>query len=284
MADLATYIALLPQILKEKYASAFWIAKANEILEILSSEGILRELKYRRGVIVKYKKWITPPSFYRQAIRLTDSLDDQVEYDFEEVNEKIRLKDALIDEDGDPYSVTAFSASATDSIEVDITDLDEDDLKGYLLVITAGTGTNNTYIIAGNDASGVSTTKIYYEVPLSSALGGAEATAGSIIHPEYYLALTFRGSFIDISATSDEIPIKNNHEKRIMKFGLLALGYEQLHYGRGEIYEMWQKKFDDVIMKVRGEFLQVTGKARSRRFIGMLDDDELSENLGESDE
>ncbi len=285
MAILSSYVSLLPPILNQKYSNDFWVGAANDLLEVLSSEGILRELKYLRGVIVKNNKWITPPSNYRQAIKLTDPLDEQTEYPFQETDDKLMLIRGTLQEDDDPYEISAFTAQATDSITVDLTGFDEDDLKNYLLVITAGTAINNTYVISGNDASGDTTTKIYFDLALSSALTGAQATAGELVRPQYYMSLLYRGSFSELSAVSEEVPIKNNYERRIVRTWLMFYGYERLHGPNADMTKLWEGKFERVLQKLRDEFLRLGTKntALPRRWPGLVDDEDLSDNLDDDD-
>jgi hypothetical protein len=286
MAILSSYTALLPPILKEKYSDAFFIGAANDILEILSGERILRDLTYQKGLIVKYQKWITPPSNYRQANKLFSPTDWNSEFPFIEDDGKLMLTDQTVDEDDDPVQATAFTSSAVDSITVNVADLEKDELKDCLLVITSGTLTGNTYVISANDVSGASTTKIYYLHALSTALvATTQIAAANIVSSNHYIMLSYKGSFVEISAISDEIPIQNNHERRIMKAGLMMIGYERLQGPNGDMTKLWQGKFDQVIMKVRDEFLSGGNQTdvKSRRWIGMQDDADIDDFPDEED-
>jgi photosystem II stability/assembly factor-like uncharacterized protein len=567
MPTLASYVAQLPPILKQKYGDAFWISAANNILEILSSERILRELSYQKGVIVKYKKWITPPANYRQAKKLFSPTDYNSEFPFIEDDGKLMLTNATVDEDPAPIVPLVFSNSNIDSITIcdlnsnNVPNLDnswiqvaqslnwyavamssdgvkqtavvnggyiwvstdsgntwtqkatslnwyavamssdgvkqtavvyggyiwvstdsgntwtqkatslnwyavamssdgviqtavvkggyiwvstdsgntwtqkatspnwrgiaissdgtvqtavagigyilvstdsganwtqkatslnwyavamssdgvkqtavvnggyiwvstdsgntwtqkatslnwyavamssdgviqtatvyggyiwvstdsgntwtqkatsqnwhgiaissdgtvqtavagigyiwtmsslarnQDDLKDYLLVVTAGNQAGNTLAIAGNDASVGRATKLYYYHLLSTALGiGSDITSAVIVSPDNYIMLSYKGSFVEIEATTDEIPINNNHEHQIMRAGLSMLGFEQLPSGPdAPIAKGWHTYFDKVLMKVRDEFLSGGNQTdvRSRRWIGMMDDSEI---------
>jgi hypothetical protein len=415
MATLALYVALLPPILKQKFPDAFWISSANNILEILSSEGILRELTYQKGVIVKYQKWITPPGNYRQAKKVFSPTDWNSEFPFIEDDGKLMLTNQTVDEDPAPVSPFAFSNSAVGSITVqsmnpgatsnpmDIlqsvatgqnwqgiamssdgtiqtavvfsgyiwvstdsgatwtqkatslnwygiamssdgtiqtavvyggyiwvstdsgatwtqkatslnwrgiamssdgtiqtagvyggyirvsnsTAFSQDDLKDHLFVITGGTKAGNTFVIAGNDATIGRSTKIYYLHVLSTALAiGSEITAAIVVSPDNYIMLSYRGSFVEIAATSDEIPINNNHEHQIMRSGLSMLGFEQLPSGpNNPIAKDWRAYFERVLMKIRDEFLSGGNQTdvKSRRWIGMMDDDEIDTFPDEDD-
>jgi hypothetical protein len=289
MATLATHVALLPPILREKYADSFWIGAANEILEHLAGEGFLKELTYRKGVIVKYKKWITLPSNFRQARGLYDPEDDTAEYPFEETDGKIMLTAHEILEETSPAAATTFTNTAVASIDVNIDGKAADDFANYLLVITAGSLTGNTYQISSNDASAAGVTRIYYTHSLSSALtisGTPQISAANLISPDYYIILKYKGSFTDLTATSDEIPIGNNYEKRVMKRGLMMLGYERLYGPGSEQNKLWEGKYADTIQRLRDEIL--TGgsnlHARSRRFAAYLDDSSLDTDEGDDEE
>ncbi len=276
MGTLTSHVALLPPILKEKYKDAFWIGACNIILERLSGEGLMRELTYRRGVTVDDDTWITPPTTFRRAEKLYNPRDFDVDHPFVETDGKLMLTNSIVEEDADPYTATVFSVYALDSITVNIDDMAEDDFADYLLVITAGTLIDETIMISGNDASALGVTKLYFQHNSSSLLNGTKITAASLIHPDYYLALLFKGSYTDLTAVGDEVPINDKFEKQIMKTGLTMCAFERLHGLNSPLAMQWTSKFNEAIMGLRGEILSGPVHVKARPWAGLVDDNSLN--------
>lgn len=277
MGTLTSHIDILPPILKDKYSSAFWVAKGNEILEKLSGEKLMRDLTYRRGVIVDKSVWITPPSNYRHVVRLHDPENYDMQYPFIETDGKILLTDDTVTEEEDPDTADTFSDYALDSITVNIDELEEDDYKDHLFVITAGTLANETAIIRGNDASSGGLTKLYFTHNTTSLLDATKVTAASIIDPDYYLVLIFNGSYTGFSTVGDEVPIDDDFEKRIMNTGLMFKGYERLYGVNDRTTGEWERKFNTVVQELRNEFLSKTAQVRARVWAGLADDSDLDD-------
>lgn len=275
MGTLSSHIDLLPPIYREKFSPAFWVAKGNEILEKLSGEKLMRDVSYRRGVIAADNIWITPPSNYRHVTRLHDPKNYNVEYAYIETNNKILLTNNVITEEVDPDSVDSFSDFALDSVTVNIDGLEEDAYKYHLLVITSGTLAGETVIISGNDESSGGTTKLSFEHNTSSLLDAAKITGADIIMPEYYAILIFSGSYQEFTAITDEVPIDNKFEKRIMNAGLMLKGCER-HLGVNDKKTAeWERKFDKEVQELRNELLSKPIQVKSRIWAGLASDYDL---------
>lgn len=275
MGTLSSHIALLPPIYSEKYSPAFFIGKGNEILERLSSEKLMRDMSFRRGVVVSNDVWITPPSNYRHVSRLHDPNNYNNEFAYIETDGKIMLTNNKITEEVDPDTIDIFSNFALDSIVVNIDGLDEDAYVNHLLVITSGTLANETIILSGNDESSEGTTKLYFQHRATSLLDAAKITGASIIQPEYYITLIYFGSYLEFSSISDEVPIENAFEKRIMSAGLMFKCSERLLGTNDRKTAEWERKFEKEIQGLRDEFLSKPIQVKSRIWAGLADDEDL---------
>lgn len=275
MGTLSSHIALLPPIYRDKFASSFFIAKGNEILKKLSSEKLMRDMSFRRGVVVSNDVWITPPSNYRHVSRLHSPDDYNNEFAYIETDGKIMLTNNKITEEIDPDTVDTFSNFALDSIVVNIDGLDEDAYVNHLLVITSGTLANETIIISGNDESSGGTTKLYFQHRASSLLDAAKITGASIIQPDYYVMMIYFGSYVKLSSVDDEVPITDDFEDRIMSAGLMYKCCER-HLGTNDRKTAeWERKFEKEVQELRNEFLSKPIQVKSRVWAGLADDSDL---------
>jgi hypothetical protein len=195
------------------------------------------------------------------------------------------LISTTVDEESSPVALTAFSDFAVDSIIVDIADAEANDYKDYLFVITAGTLVDETIIIRGNDASTEGgTTKLYFAHAATSTLTALKVTAANLVSPDYYLTLVYKGNYTEFSATTEEVPITNTFERRVMKAGLMKIGYERLQGPKGAHAILWRNNFEEVIQQLRDEFFSRPVKVRSRKWAGLIDDDSLDTDEEEDED
>jgi hypothetical protein len=269
MATLASHVALLPPILREKYKDAFWISACNEILEKLSSEKLMRELTYRRGVIVKDSIWVTPPSDCRDVLKIANPFDWSNDIAFELVDGKVMLLDRKWDEETDPDTATTFETFTLTSIKINIDGLAVDDYKDYLMVITSGTMAGETIILSGNDASSGGKTVVHFQHGAPSLLDALKITGADLIQPGYYLALVYKSSYSDLAATTEEVPIDDKFEKRVMRAGLMKYGYERLYDSQGTVVAQWRAAFDKAIQEMRSEILPTPAKIMPSSWAGL---------------
>lgn len=288
MATLQTYVDLLPPILKDKYPSSFWIAGANEILENLSSERILKELTFTRGVVVDYLKWIIPPSNYKSGIKLFCVNDENSNISFIETDGKLLLTNDTVNKNSTPIYLTITANTSESVVITTTTDIVKDQYKDYLLRINTDFGDllGTTIQIAGNEASVSGSATLYFLHSFSPDIVQNASEDFELIPPENYLLLRYKGYFIDLASMTDEIPIRNDYEKRVMRTGLMQIGYERLHGIGSDLANKWSAKFDTVVMKMRQECLSGGSQNRplGRMWAGMVGDSSLTINEDEDDE
>lgn len=275
MGTLSSHVAVLPPIYRDKFSDAFFISKGNEILEKLSGEKLMREVSYRRGVVVTNNYWITPPSNYRHTARLCNPEDYNTEFPFIETDGKIMLTNNKITEEIDPDTVDTFSDFALDSIVVNIDGLEEGAYVDHLLVITSGTLANETIIISGNDESSGGTTKLYFQHRATSLLDAAKITGATIVQPDYYLIIFYFGSYQKFTAISDEVPIYDDFEIRIMNAGLMFKCSERLLGANDKKTAEWERKYKEVVQELRNELLSKPVNVKARGWAGLTDDSDL---------
>ena len=270
MATLQTHINRMPAVFSKKYASARWIEWANEILEKLSGDGMMPLLKFNRGVVTENDYWITKPHNFRQLIDCYAPENIQMHYPVREDEGKLRLTDHYLEPESSPDTPTSFTSWATDSFEIDLTGKDEDEYENYLFVVSGGTYAGRTYVIGSNDATDGATTKLYFLHEMSTALDGTKVTGGYLTDPDYYLMLRYWGSYEEISSTSDEIPVDDDYERRLMKTGLRWKAEEHASATSKEA-ALWERHFMQVIRELKGERRmprQGGYTARGRRLVG----------------
>lgn len=251
MGTLQSIVDQLPYRLQRRYSGdngIVFVNWANDAIEELEREGHLPEFNKEAGVTVDNDFWITPPSDFRRGISLENPKEPQIVYAFNETmgdagDLKLKLTNRMtFDEETTPQSVTAFSAQATDSITIDVDDIDEDGYKNWLLKITSGTIAPKTYRLSGNDESAGGTTKVYFMNELSSALTAAQATAGQVINEDYYLVLRYIGKFTRMTAITDEIPLLTRYEAGIKSY-LNWKAYEWVRVLTNET-QYWKNKWE----------------------------------------
>jgi len=234
---------------------SYWINWANELLELLSAEGIMPTLDVESGVVVENDHWIEKPSGFRSFIDLFDPENEAVKFRAREENGKLKLVDTAVEKEASPASITAFSNYATESVDVDITGKEENDFENYLLVITGGTRAGETFVLSGNDESGVSTTRLYFLHSLSSAFDGTEVTAGYITTPEYYLMLRYHSTYSEVTTIDDELPIDDKFERRLTQCFFSWKIYEEAMDATNSARE-WERKFYDTLNRLKSELLR----------------------------
>jgi hypothetical protein len=216
MATVAAAIATLPVIYQSRYSTQF-IAWFNELLEELSVEGLLPSMRIEGGFVVDNDVWITKPSGLQEVLKICNPQAIDQEYNWEDINGKIKLKDVIVNGETTPAAITAFTNYNVAYVDVDIAGKSVDDFKDYLLVLSTGTWANRTYQISGNDASGATTTRIYFLHDLPTAMSDLTAITGYLTHPDYYVMMKYLTAFTAIAAASEANPIDAVYQMRITK-------------------------------------------------------------------
>lgn len=217
MATVAQAIARQPQHFRDRYPDTYWLRWVNGLLEELASMSALPPNRVERGAIPTNGKWLTRPNGLRSISSISLAANEYLKYNWREVEGYIKLEGGEVDDPGDSaLTADTITLPTVTSLTVNIADLDADQLDGYLMVVTAGTRANETFRIGGNDVSAAAVTKVEFELPLTVAFTAAEVTAVAFYNPLYYVVMRYTSSFTDIAATSEEIPIPDQYERRIV--------------------------------------------------------------------
>ena len=260
MATLQNLVSQLPYRIQRRYSGSngeTFVNWCNDAFEEMEREGHLPEFNREAGVIVENDQWITPPSDFRRGMALENPQQSEVKYSFNETmgdagDLKLKLTQRLtFDEEASPQAVTVFSNQAAGYVDINVTDIEEDGYKNWLLNITAGTIAPKTYRIASNDESAGGVTRIYFLNELSAALTAAQATTGQVIDKRYYLILRYIGTFARITAITDEIPYSSRYEASLKAF-LNWKAYEWIRVLTKET-DYWRDKWSGEMIKFARE-------------------------------
>lgn len=218
MPTVQALIDSLPYHLQKRYGSAQIYRWVNQGLRELQLKGISVSIRKETGIEVDDDIWITKPTGCMRAIEVYHPHDADAIFPFEEIEGKIKLVDRTFDKEDSPTTISAFSLPTTSSITINVTGLEENQLTNGLLVIDTGTYATKTYVISGNDISGVTTTKIYLLHHLAAALTAPQALTGHIVDDYSYLMLKYDDSYTTVTATTDEIAVDDAYEDCLVAF------------------------------------------------------------------
>ena len=278
MATLLTYLesADIRVIQGEKYSSARFLNWANQILTKMSSKHVLPELEFSKGVRVLNEIWITKPANLRKVVKISSPVNSLREYGFSEENNKIKLEDAEIEEEAS-VDITAFTNYNVAYVDINVDDVEEDAYEDYLLVITAGTLAGETYMINRNDASAAGVTRIYFEIPLTTAFNGTSVTAGILLNESSYLVLKYWGSFPALTALSDEVPINDSDEAAIMSTGLRYMAVRHAPGSSQIEIQKWLNAYNEAINDaIDSRTAASLNPVKARPLIGLMSDQSLT--------
>jgi hypothetical protein len=231
----------------------------NELLEELSGAGFLMPtLDRETGHVVVDDVWITKPSGLRVINKICHPDYPDMDYLYKEVENKIKLLNVVVDSNDDPDTASAFKSYLVGSMEIDIDDAAEDDFEEYLLVIDGGTSSGDTIIIRNNDAAAAGYTKVYFRHDLSTVLDGTKITSCYLVSTDYYVLMEWSGSYSDVSATTDEVPIDDKYEKRITK-AFLNWKCEDSAVRFSNAAVKAEADYNKVLSKIKGELRSSVG-------------------------
>jgi hypothetical protein len=263
--------ARLPAFISKRYVEATVVNWLNELLEELSGEGLMKEQSYERGVIVHDDSWINKPAGLRSIKRIISPDDQRHEYDFEEIEGRIKLTSETVEDSSTTADADSYSLSTVDGITLHSAPAlaaTADLYKDYLWSIQvslADVYKDMNFVIGGNSASVAGATAITYLHPLTTQLTAASIGHSHIVAPDYYLLMQYFGSFTAMTAYTDECPIDDRYERRItdawirFKAEQAATGYSQEELAS---YEYYTKVLD----KIKAEILTKPSPAKGRYF------------------
>jgi hypothetical protein len=188
-----------------------WIYQANKILRKWAALGYLvNDYEKEVGVEVDKYFWITIPSDCLRVIDIRlpvdvggygDKDDELVNFPFEITNGKIKIFQPYEKDD----STDAFTLSvwATTGVSINDTDAAADDWNNYLLVVTNGSDSGKTFIIA--DTAAVAGGKS--ALTFLHAQGSAASTSTAGYLADKYLMLKYKAKFTALSAYGDALPV-----------------------------------------------------------------------------
>jgi hypothetical protein len=263
--------ARLPTFISKRYVEATVVNWLNELLEELSGEGLMKENFYERGVLVHDKNWILKPAGLRSIKRIIHPTDQQHEYDFEEIEGEIKLTKETVEDSDTTLDADSFSDSSVNGIKIyrsAVYDAIADQYKDYLFSIQVSTldvYKNINLIIGGNTASSTTNMTLTWKHALTTALAAASVGHTHIVSPDYYLIMQYYGTYTAMTAYTDECPIDDRYERRIVdawirfKAEQAATGYSQEELAS---YDYYTK----VLAKIQSEILSKPSPAKGRYF------------------
>jgi hypothetical protein len=204
--------------------------------------------------------WISKPTGLRVINKICHPDYPDMEFLYKEVENKIKLLNVTVDENDTPDTASAFQNYAVGSMDINIADAAADDYKDYLLVIDGGTSSGETIIIKENDASAGGYCKVYFRHDLSAALDATKITSCYLVSTTYYVLMEWSGSYTDITAVGNEIPIDDKYEKRITK-AFLNWKCEDSAVRFSNAAVKAEADYNKVLSKIKGEpgYSQYTG-------------------------
>lgn len=268
--------------LRNRYSTAVpgttiipFVQWANDLLEELQERGFLPSLIKERGILIENKRWVTKPSDLIQLIKVYNPEDDKEEYRVEDVENKFKFLDWEFEEEGtsDRITASAFGSYGNQTITctglTDTTKYQEDYFENYLFYITAGTWANIGIVVASSDAAtSPGGTKIDFFHAQSSALSGTIVTAARLVPPQYYVMMKYRASITQVSSLSDEFPVENDCENRLVPVWLRWKAERALQATSKESLK-WENEVEKILYSIQAARLsRVITPSRGRRLAG----------------
>lgn len=205
MATLTSYKDRQPYLFQQRYKDSYWIGWANALLEKLSGRGFLPLLHLTMGVIPSHSVWIDKPAGYREAVEIHHPTIESLKYRFVDENDRLRLIDSSRAEDPAITTPTEILNVSSTGLDVNVGVKDEDDLKSWLFVVTAGTAAGKNLIIGSSsvsDAGGITSLSFLHP---QSGFDAGSITAGYLTGPDYYVILSYVAQFAAITTIGDDL-------------------------------------------------------------------------------
>lgn len=275
MASLQTYYSIMPDYLQIRFSPADannWVTWCNQMLEEISAKGLMPLITFETGAIVKNHMWINKPAGLRTLKRIFSPDNFDQIYRAEEVNNKYKLYENYF-EDVTPFEpLSSFFTTTTITIGT-AEEYEENAFANYLVCVKNGNWLNKSFVIASSGATykneggeNATSLTLMHEVPTaptSCDVGGLEMYA-----PSEYLMIKWTGSYIPLTAMTDEVPIDDKYELRLVPAYLSWCAHKKLKLVSNETAAA-KKELDDVFSSILGERTrQLSGQVKGRRLPG----------------
>jgi ribosomal protein L39E len=246
----------------------------NDLLEELQERGFLPSLTKETGVLVQKERWLTKPANYLELIKVYDPEDETNELRVEDVENKFKLMDVELEDEDSADQITSASFGTYGADGVTCVDLVssayiEDYFENYLFLITSGTLVDTSLVVHENDAAvNPGGTHIHFLHALSAALSGTKVTAARLVPPQYYVMMKYRALITAISAMSDEVPIENDCENRLVP-AWLRWKCERAIQADSTATRYWENQKDEILFSIQSSRLgRMITPVHGRRLAG----------------
>lgn len=281
MSTLQTYMNHpdIPPHYRGRYSTALpgtvvpFVSWLNDLLEELQERGFLPSLTKETGVLVQKKRWLTKPADYLELIKVYDPEDETNELRVEDVENKFKLMDVGLEDEASADQITSasfdtYSVSGITCADLVSASYTEDYFENYLFLITAGTLANLALVLDGNDAPGDGGAHLYFLHSLSAALDGTKVTAARLVPPQYYVMMKYRALITAITSVSDEVPIENDCENRLVP-AWLRWKCERAIMATSKETMYWQNEVNEILFSIQSARLgRMITPVHGRRLAG----------------
>ncbi|MFW6244832.1 MAG: hypothetical protein ACOC36_03000, partial [Fibrobacterota bacterium] len=210
---------------------------------------------------------------YREAVDIHHPTIEQIKYRFLDENNRLRLIDSSRSEDPATTVPTEILNVSGTGLDVNVGARDEDDFKGWLFVITAGSSAGKNLIIGSSevtDASGITSLSFLHP---QSGFDAGSITNGYLTGPDYYVILSYVAQFAPIVSISDDLGL-SGYENLIdawfrwkMEEQASAVSNECVYWGQQverELYSIQAEKDGRMNKPVGRRLAGFTGRTRYR--------------------
>lgn len=190
-----------------------WIPWANKVQKLIVQSVKLDDNVKEYGVEVIAGKFINFPARCRKPIKVWHCLDDNDRYEFEVVNNRIKLLDSFSNTRLDTGTMVLDLSSASEGTMYTYSTIEEDPYAGALIISDSG-----THIIQSEQRIYGSSTirRIILQEPVEGYSEEAYSVYCRLLPPGGYLMLKCTVDYPDITLPSDEVPIADKYENALI--------------------------------------------------------------------
>lgn len=267
---LSEHIEDLPKSLQLRYSgSGRFVKWTNALLEELSGRGAIKDVNKEIGAVVKNGVWIDKPVNMVSLFDVFSPLSKDVRYRIEFVNKKLKLLECEFSEPETEITGTVLSGFTVNGMSAEIGEFEENELVNYLLVITGGTLLGKTYLVSRNDATVDNVTTFDFLESLTSVFIETQVTSIALISPEDYVMLKYSATFDPLTAETDEVPIPDNFERRLVPAWLRWKCECEISSVSNET-GFWDNEVRKQLTSVGAESTRYIPKAKGRKLTGFM--------------